>query len=283
MPSSREVKAVTKTPRVYDTFMLADELDVLECRLTELEETDVTHVLVEATLNHQGNPKPLWYGDNKARFDRWRDRIVHVIVDDLDPHDRTIWGRENAQREYTWRGLTDAEPDDVVIHSDVDEIISVDAVGIARHVPPDGGWRFWLRHFIFACDWEIVGGEDWDKPAATQLRNVESFTSLRRANSFMRVVAMGTDFSSGPGMGWHLSFFGGPDSVRQKLQRDCHPEMRDRMLTYLSDGLCYEKGLFPFDIQHAVPVEPDETWPRYIREGRAPAIWFRPREMQETS
>jgi hypothetical protein len=265
-------------PRVFDTFMLADELDVLECRLTELEDVDVTHVLVEATLNHQGKPKPLWYADNKARFERWRERVVHVVVSDLDPHDDSAWGRENAQREFTWQGLQDAEPDDIIIHSDADEILSVPTVNLAQAIGLQGGsMRYWLRHFIFACDWEIQGGEVWDKPVSTQLKNIDSFTDLRRSNGFMTASGgMGPDIRGG--MGWHLSFFGGPDSIRRKLQRDCHPEMRNRMVKYLDDGLCFEKGLFPFDVQHAVPVEPDRTWPRYIREGRAPAAWFRPRD-----
>jgi hypothetical protein len=267
-------------PRVFDTFMLADELDILECRLTELEDLDVTHVLVEATLNHQGQPKPLYYGDNKARFERWRERIVHVVVKDLDPHDDTIWGRENAQREFTWQGLRDAEPDDVIIHSDADEILSAPTVNLAETIGMQGGgMRYWLRHLIFACDWEIQGGEVWDKPVSAPLKSITSFTGLRRSNTFMTASGgMGPDVRGG--MGWHLSFFGGPESVRRKLQRDCHPEMRDRMMKYLDDGLCYEKGLFPFDIRHAVPVEPDETWPRYIREGRAPAVWFRPRDRE---
>ena len=246
--------------------MFNDELDVLECRLTELQDVDVIHVLVEATLNHRGAPKPLYYADNRSRFAAWQDRIVHVIVNDLDPHDPSDWGRENAQREATFRGLADAGPDDVIIHSDCDEILKPDAIHAAMQIT-DGGLRFRLRHFIFACDWEIIGGELWDKPAATRLRNVGRFTDLRRTNNFPKVEDMG----------WHLSFFGGPDAIRRKMTADCHPEVRPAVLQYVDDGRCWEKGEFPFDIRHATPVEPDSSWPRYINEGRAPKVWFRPR------
>ena len=247
--------------------MLNDELDVLECRLTELQDEDVTHVLVEATLNHQGRPKPLHYQENRDRFARWNDRIIHVTVDDLDPGDTGAWGRENAQREATCRGLADADPGDVIIHSDCDEILAPHAIRAAREMTGPG-LKFRLRHFIFACDWEIIGGELWDKPAATRLGNVTSFTDLRRNNNFPAL----------PGdAGWHLSFFGGPDGIRRKMQADCHPEVRAAVIRYADDGLSWEKGLFPFDIGHAEPVDPDETWPRFIREGRAPAVWFRPR------
>ena len=251
--------------RVFDCFMLADELDVLECRLTETEDLDVTHVLVEAPVNHQGKPKPLFYADNRSRFARWQERIVHVIAGDPGG-DGGTWGRENAQREATREGLAGAGPDDIIIHADCDEILTGEAVRAAMRITR-GGLRFRLRHFIFACDWEIQGGEVWDKPAAAPLRDVTSFTRLRRGNGF---PAFGD-------AGWHLSFFGGPDAIRAKMQRDCHPEVRQDILRYTDEGRCWEKGEFPFDVRKAVPVEPDQTWPRWIREGRAPAVWFRPR------
>ena len=171
--------------RIYDTFMFRDELDVLECRLTELQDEDVTHVLVEATLNHQGRPKPLHYQENRDRFARWNDRIIHVTVDDLDPGDTGAWGRENAQREATRRGLADADPGDVIIHSDCDEILAPHAIRAAREMTGEG-LKFRLRHFIFACDWEIIGGELWDKPAATRLGDITSFTDLRRTQQLPR-------------------------------------------------------------------------------------------------
>ncbi len=246
--------------------MFNDELDVLECRLTELEDTDVTHVLAEATLTHQGRPKPLHYAENRDRFARWKDRIVHVAVEDLDPGDRSDWGRENAQREACRRGLADAGPDDVIIHSDCDEILRAEAIDAARQMTGKG-LRLRLRHFIFAADWEIIGGEVWDKPAATRLKDITTFTGLRRGNDFPVVQDMG----------WHLSFFGGPEGIRRKMTGDCHPEKRAEVIRYADEGLSWEKGLFPFDVGHAQPVDVDETWPRYIREGRAPQVWFRPR------
>lgn len=255
-------------PHVYDTFMFADELDVLECRLTELENADVTHVLAEAAADHHGNSKPLYFADNKSRFSKWQNRIIHIIVHDfgsVPPDDP--WSREQAHREFCRLGLQNADPDDIVIHSDADEILTEKAVSAVRNMAEEG-LRLRLRHFIFACDWEIIGGEIWDKPVATRLRNIDSFTWLRRMNHFP--AAEGD-------MGWHLSFFGGPGAIRKKLSRDCHPEMRERTLQYVNEGRCYEKGEFPFDIKQAAPVDVNETWPRYICEGRAPASWFRPR------
>ena len=249
--------------------MLRDELDILECRLTELQDEDVTHVLVEATVNHRGHPKPLAYADNRSRFAPWEDRIVHVAVTDLEGGGP--WEREQAQRELARRGLVDAGPDDVIINSDADEILTPNAIRLARDLD-GGGYRLLLRHFIFACDWEITGGETWDKPVMARYRDITGFTRFRRSNTYPQAPG-----EYGP-MGWHLSFFGGPEQVRVKMDGCCHDDMLSPFAAYLDEGRCWERGEFPFHPYQATPVEPDGTWPRYVREGRAPASWFRPRQ-----
>src|ERR1051326_9357013 len=64
---------------VYDVFMFNDELDILECRLYELQDIpNLTHVIVEANVTHQDNPKDSVFLDHRERFAPWKDRIAHV-------------------------------------------------------------------------------------------------------------------------------------------------------------------------------------------------------------
>jgi Glycosyltransferase family 17 len=253
--------------RVFDTLMFHSELDILEARLTELEDLDVTHVLVEATVNHsRGDPKPLYYADNKSRFDRWNDRIVHVIADDL-PSGPDYWAREHAQRERAWKGLADAGPDDVIIHSDCDELLSENAIRLAQNLGDAEGYHLPMREFIYAVDWEIPGIR---VAAMTRLRDLGGFMALRTR------PLPDPPAEAGP-MGWHLSSFGGPEGIEAKLERHCHPELEASCRAYLAEGRMWEKGEFPFREGKATPVEVDETWPRYVTSGRAPRVWFRPR------
>ena len=94
--------------RVFDTFLFCDELDLLEVRLLELHDHVYRFVLVESPLTFQGNPKPLYYADNKERFATYADKIIHVIAD-LDSLGEGM-AREHAQRNATWQGLGDYEP-----------------------------------------------------------------------------------------------------------------------------------------------------------------------------
>ena len=69
-------------PLIIDSFPFNNELDMLECRLTELYDAVDWFVLVEATRDHQDHRKPLHYADNTGRFLPWADKIVHVIIDE---------------------------------------------------------------------------------------------------------------------------------------------------------------------------------------------------------
>ena len=89
-------------PRLWDTFLFGDELDILECRLTEYADTDVyRHVIVEADKDRQGHRKPLYFQENMDRFAPFLDRIIHVPVKLTADGN---WGRlaEAAERCLTW-------------------------------------------------------------------------------------------------------------------------------------------------------------------------------------
>ena len=95
-------------------------------RLHELYEHVDYFVIVEADVTHAGNPKPLYYGDNKDFFNRFEDKIVHFVVDDM-PEPNDSWGREFYQRDALVKAVSqvpDIQPEDIVLVSDADEIPS---------------------------------------------------------------------------------------------------------------------------------------------------------------
>lgn len=68
---------------IYDCFSFFNELDLLEIRLNTLDKVVDKFILFESTLTHTGNPKPLYYAENKDRFAKFSDRIVHIVVNDF--------------------------------------------------------------------------------------------------------------------------------------------------------------------------------------------------------
>jgi hypothetical protein len=248
--------------RLWDTFMLRDGLDMLECRLRELDDSPVyRHFLVESPLTHRGVPKPLHYADNRERFAPWADRIVHVVAA-LDA-DAGAWEREHAQRYAIWAALEDAADDDIVILADVDEIPSPQAL---EAVPaPVLGFR--QRLCMYAADWEYP---------ERMLCSVSARLGYVRGKDASAVRDSRERWPEVPG-GWHLTWLGGVEKQREKLAATCHEEMTAAEAALIADGHCYNGGIHHSGTLQMIPRDVDETWPRWIWERECPPEWFRPR------
>jgi hypothetical protein len=107
--------------KIYDCFTFFNELDVVEIRLEELWNTVDYFVISESNLSHSGNKKEYVFENNKERFAKYWDKIRLIKVDDM-PETTDSWVRERHQRKCLERGLTDLEPEDLVIVSDCDEV-----------------------------------------------------------------------------------------------------------------------------------------------------------------
>jgi hypothetical protein len=92
-----------------------------------LNTTEISHliekfVVVEASLTYSNRPKPMYFRDNIHLFDYARHQIRHIELTAEDFQDRAPWAMAFYQRNAMMRGLADAQPDDLVIISDADEI-----------------------------------------------------------------------------------------------------------------------------------------------------------------
>ena len=67
--------------KYYDTFSFFNELDLLWLRVNELKELNPIHVLVESKFTHTGDPKPLYFEENKEKFKDFN--IRHIVVGDM--------------------------------------------------------------------------------------------------------------------------------------------------------------------------------------------------------
>jgi Glycosyltransferase family 17 len=250
--------------------MFRDELDVLEMRLHELD-GQVEHILIEADRTHRSIAKPLHYAENKERFAPWADQITHVVADlpgGLEP-----WEFEHRQRDAAWQAILDAgaEDSDVVLICDADEIPST--ATLAWEGP--GAVSLFMKTTLYAVDWMVP--PTYPLPPTAVAATVGY---LRQHGGKLGQVRDGRGgypvISDG---GWHLSWLGGPQRQREKLLTStCHTELLSHPEAELIlSGVRYRDGTDGGGIP-VVPVDVDETWPRYIQERKCPPMWFRPRE-----
>ncbi len=245
---------------IFDVFMLGDELDMLEVRLAEYQDVpDLRHVIAEAPVTHTGIPKPLHYAENKARFSQWDDRIIHVPTGEI--RGASAWARENAQRDHGARALSDADPDDRVLAADIDEFVPAAMLALEPPV------CFETTLSMYAADWVYPGTHS--SAVLVRAGSLTPHASLTAARDWRRSYPKAFG-------GRHLTWLGGPEAIRAKLDLTCHTEMPRWFRALLATGKPYYDGVHP-DGTRMQAAEVDETWPRMIFERKCPASWFRPR------
>jgi len=195
---------------IVDTFMFFNELDVLEKRLRLLDKHVDLFILSESPVTHNGNPKPLFYQENKDRFSQWAHKIRHVIADDM-PEDENPWSREKHQRACILRAMDDIDDSAQVMISDADEIPNMDKIPFDSKVSAIS-----LHMYMFEYSLEYMfTGEPWIGTVVTRGREFKKLgPNFFRDNRWrFPVVAE---------CGWHLSSFGDAKHVWNKIQNYAH-------------------------------------------------------------
>jgi len=123
--------------KIFDCFMYFDEDVVLDLRMNVLDEYIDYFVIVESTFTHKGDARKLKF--NIEKFPNFKDKIIYLVYDNEPKNINKISNdenetnksikyilnaayRENGQRNFISEGLKKAQPDDLILISDVDEI-----------------------------------------------------------------------------------------------------------------------------------------------------------------
>jgi len=133
--------------KIFDCFMYFDEETVVDVRLNTLNEFVDYFVIVESKFTHKGDRRELKF--NHKKFERFKDKIIYLIFDKEPEEIETINSdetedeksrkyifnaayRENGQRNYIEKGLVNAEKNDIILISDVDEIPNLSDVNFNK-------------------------------------------------------------------------------------------------------------------------------------------------------
>lgn len=211
--------------QIIDCFIFYNELDMLTYRLNILDHVVDFFVLVESTHTHVGKEKPLFYAENKHLFDKFNHKIIHIIVDDFPYKYPNIsiekdqqWTNERFQRNCISRGIDklNLNNQDVITIADLDEILNPNVLEQIKNndiiidvYKPEMDLYYYNLHSKFVDKWYHS--------------KIISFKKYKELN----ITCDQLRFYNCPAIkngGWHLSYFGNEQFIKNKLENFTHQE-----------------------------------------------------------
>ncbi len=242
--------------KIFDCVPFYNEFDLLRLRIACLEDLVDGFVVVEAHQTHAGKPKPPYLSESGPADLRAHPKLsVHVV--DL-PVGFSDWERDQFQRNAIGDALAHAgaAAEDLVLVSDVDEIPTPGAVQRARAALARTAERtiliFEQRMFYFRLNYELVWSRKlpWLGTAAVRFGHAPSINGVRTTGRNTRGRhARGFDrearvFSLADG-GWHFSYLGGDEFLRQKLAAHEEHGSKRRHCGSVRELIDARRSLFP--------------------------------------
>jgi beta-1,4-mannosyl-glycoprotein beta-1,4-N-acetylglucosaminyltransferase len=253
--------------KIYDCFQFFNELDLLEIRLDVLYDHVDYFVISESNRTHSNKLKEYTFLENKDKFSKYMDKIIHVteelpedifgpirkeetsdynkqynkIIDIFTSEDENglkqypTFARDYMQREFIKLGLINCNDDDIIMVSDLDEIPNPSVIDriknekLLEHCVMMDCHNFYINN-ICHTNWYgnyTVLYEKTKNKSLTNLRNLR--------------VNMEKLYDSG----WHLSFMGGPERVKTKIESYSHQEFNNSFyLDNIENKINQNKDLF---------------------------------------
>lgn len=200
---------------LIDSFTFYNELDILEFRLNELNDVVDKFILVESTKTYTGNEKPLFFKENKERFQQYLDRIIHIVVEDFDSDD--AWSNEFMQRKTIHKGISQLglQVSDLIMISDVDEIPNSQTLELIKlNGIPDVIHSLEQDMYYYNLSCKFDG--KW------YLSKICTYSTYLTTNDPQYIrTSPSTIIHNG---GWHLSYFGDIEFIKNKIRNFAHQE-----------------------------------------------------------
>ena len=229
--------------KIYDCFMFFDEEQVLDLRLNIMDKYIDKFVITEASYMHSGKSKKLVFDINK--FSKFKDKIIYNVVDkqpsnivsvnendDYDTKGEKLINnsskREHYQRDMAQKSLNEAEPDDLILINDVDEIPNLKDINLRKIKKKIIIFKQKVFFYKFNLLYE---GMSWYGSRACRKKDFISPQWLRDTKHKkypawrLDIILSNTKYSSIHYIengGWHFTNIKSPEEIEKKFSNFLH-------------------------------------------------------------
>ncbi len=224
--------------KIVDCFIFYNELDLLEYRLTILYDIVDYFVICEGSRTHVGTSKPFFFFENKERYARFANKIVHIMMSDddtqwivnPDKEKQEQWDNENTHRNGIARGIQylvnneriGKNPFDIITICDLDEIPNPTILRMLKTANlsgiTDGGISLLMDFYYYNLN--CISQHKWSRAKIVFL--YAFYNLFNTSSQKIRMYDFANTVEKG---GWHLSYFGDEYFIKNKIENFAHQEL----------------------------------------------------------
>ncbi len=259
--------------KVYDCITYLNEEELLQLRLNILNKHVDYFVICEAREDHRGNKKKLNF--NISNFSEFKKKIIYLVVDKFENCKRS-WDRQNFQRNYLINGISDADKDDIILFSDIDEIPNLRKSNDFIEKINDKIGIFDQKVFYYKLNLNVLDYNQWEGTRISKKKYIKSFSWLREhvrlknlRYGFWRIDKFKNIFKISDG-GWHFSFLGDANLIASKIKSYVHSEYDKNKFTNLDEiNKRIQNNIDPYDRNKTLKkIIIDDTFPEFILQNQ---------------
>jgi beta-1,4-mannosyl-glycoprotein beta-1,4-N-acetylglucosaminyltransferase len=236
--------------KIFDAFTFFNETELLKIRLELLKDVVDYHVIAESNLTHSGKEKEYILESEWNSYSEYHSKMIYLPVvqsteglsfEKVDTYSPTngSWQLENQQRNALHYIKDKVKDDDYVLIGDLDELPSPEAITVLRSMPPPPfplSMQMLFHYYYMNC--QNVGYDRlWNGTVVCtgkQFKEQPPQYYRDNRNAYHRF----------PKGGYHFSFLGGPEKIKQKIEAFAHTEFnRDDIKEDTNIISAYSKGI----------------------------------------
>ena len=287
--------------KIYDCLIYFNEDLLLDIRFNYLDKFVDKFVIVESTFTHSGKKRKLLFDINK--FSSFKKKIIYIALDQEPENIFTVKDNDTPhevnsklilngahrlyfQRNYITKGIEEANPEDMIIVSDADEIPNLDNINfhkIKNKLIFFKQFYYYYKLNLKADSFIWYGSKACKKKHLVSpqwLRNIkDKHYPIWRLDILFHKQKFRDIFRVANG-GWHFSKLNTPEEIVNIMKSyahfrefDLNPLSADEIRNIIKNkkavyNLNVDKTKNKFDLSQNLSVASIKELPKYISENK---------------
>ncbi len=258
--------------KIFDCITFFRENFITNIRFEIIDKVVDYFVVCESMYDHKGNKKELNF---KLKNQKFKNKLIYLVLKRPFNSSDSLWERQAEQREYIFKGLKFAKPDDYIMFSDPDEIPNPE---ILKNFELNKNYGIFLQKF-FCYKFNIFNNFEtpWEGTRVCKMKNLKSINYMRQkilsknlSAPFWKIFKHKSIELIENG-GWHFNSLLTPEEISIKLKTFAHKEFASLQysdVNIIKKNILNLKDLFNRN-HYYKKVELDNSFPDYILKNKS--------------